>query len=178
MKKTFVIILTLIGFITFGQENKLDRTDNELILIEPTELDKLYVKALNSRFDLILASGWNYVELNEYGMRIKNLNVSDRYKFLTEKELIDLSLKEKKTINVMRVIHETIAKDTVDLNFGIVKVNAERKIHFNQGLKFKKAEFNIGCAGGNGYEPDIRFVFDQQENNWKIISNRFITTAE
>mgnify|MGYP003676888110 CR=1 FL=1 len=30
MKKTFVIILTLIGFVTFGQENKLDRIESEV----------------------------------------------------------------------------------------------------------------------------------------------------
>ncbi len=34
LKKTFVIILTLIGFVTFGQENKLDRIDSEVNLIE------------------------------------------------------------------------------------------------------------------------------------------------
>jgi hypothetical protein len=33
LKKTFVIILTLIGFVTFGQENKLDRINNEVNLI-------------------------------------------------------------------------------------------------------------------------------------------------
>ncbi|WP_304016939.1 hypothetical protein [Nonlabens dokdonensis] len=30
MKKTFAIILTLIGFVTFGQENKLDQIENEI----------------------------------------------------------------------------------------------------------------------------------------------------
>ena len=34
MKKTFVIILTLIGFLTFGQENKLDRINDEVNSIE------------------------------------------------------------------------------------------------------------------------------------------------
>ncbi|MEO9478798.1 MAG: hypothetical protein ABJO28_11430 [Maribacter dokdonensis] len=33
-KKTFVIILTLIGFVTFGQENKIDRIQYEVNLIE------------------------------------------------------------------------------------------------------------------------------------------------
>jgi hypothetical protein len=33
LKKTFVIILTLIGIVTFGQENKLDRIENEVNLI-------------------------------------------------------------------------------------------------------------------------------------------------
>ena len=34
MKKAFVIILTLIGFLAFGQENNLDRIDNEVKSIE------------------------------------------------------------------------------------------------------------------------------------------------
>ena len=34
MKKTFAIILTLIGFVTFGQENKLDRINNEVKSID------------------------------------------------------------------------------------------------------------------------------------------------
>lgn len=34
MRRTFAIILTLIGFVTFGQENKLDRIDYEVNLIE------------------------------------------------------------------------------------------------------------------------------------------------
>ncbi|QJP35418.1 hypothetical protein F0365_13925 [Nonlabens sp. Ci31] len=34
MKKAFVIILTLIGFLAFGQENKLDRIENEVKFIE------------------------------------------------------------------------------------------------------------------------------------------------
>jgi hypothetical protein len=34
MKKAFVIILTLIGFLAFGQENNLDRIENEVKSIE------------------------------------------------------------------------------------------------------------------------------------------------
>lgn len=34
MRKTFVIIFTLIGFLTFGQENNLDRIDNKVNSIE------------------------------------------------------------------------------------------------------------------------------------------------
>lgn len=34
MKKTFVIVFILIGFITFGQENKLDQIKNQVELIE------------------------------------------------------------------------------------------------------------------------------------------------
>ena len=130
--------MTLIGFITFGQENKLDQNENRLNSIEPTELDSLYVRALNSRFDLTLSSGWNYVEMNNYGKRIADLNVSDRYKFLSNEELIDLSIKEKKTINIIRLTHKIIAKDTIDIIFGDVTVTAKRGIFFYRGIKFKK----------------------------------------
>ena len=101
MRTTLTIILTLIGFLTFGQGNKLAEDGKPVFDIKPEILDSLYVKALNNRIDLLLQSGWHYVELNEYGKRIKNLNVSDRYKFLTTEELFDLSLKEKKTINIL-----------------------------------------------------------------------------
>ncbi len=93
MRATITIILTLIGFLTFGQKTSFDEERKLVYKIKPEILDSLYVKALNNRFDLLLQSGWQYVEMNEYGSRIKNLNVSDRYKFLTTDELIDLSIK-------------------------------------------------------------------------------------
>ena len=161
---------------SFGQENKLDETAIIISNIEPQILDNLYVKALNNRFDLILQSGWHYVEMNEYGKRIKNLNLSDRYKFLTTDELINLSLKEKKAINVLRVVHNIISKDTVDINFGYLGFKGKRKLHYYKGLRFKKAEITIDCGGTNGYQPDIRFVFDSLTNEWKIKQNRFIKT--
>ena len=171
MKNTFVIILTLIGFLSFGQENEPN-------LLEKNQLDSIYVKALNSRFDLLLSSGWKYIELNENGERISKLNVSDRYKFLTNDELIDLSIKEKKTIRVLRLTHKIIGIDTVDVNFGIVNVTGKRKIHFNNGLRFKKADFALECGGTNGYVPDMRFVFDREKNNWKLIDGKYKIPSE
>jgi hypothetical protein len=155
--------------LTFGQENKLAENEKIAFKIEPETLDSLYVKALNNSFDLLLQSGWQYVEMNEYGSRIKNLNVLDRYKFLTTDELIDLSIKEKKTINVLRVVHNVISKDTVDINFGYLGFKGKRKLHFYKGIRFKKAEITVGCGGTNGYQPDIRFVFDRLMNEWKTI---------
>ena len=116
--------------------------------------------------------------MNNYGKRIADLNVSDRYKFLSNEELIDLSIKEKKTINIIRLTHKIIAKDTIDIIFGDVTVTAKRGIFFYRGIKFKKAEFSVGCRGTNGYQPDIRFVYDEKEKKWNILTNRFITTAE
>tara|TARA_R110001632_G_scaffold57393_3_gene140243 strand:- start:75 stop:587 length:513 start_codon:yes stop_codon:yes gene_type:complete len=170
--------LTLIGFLSFGQENNLDRNNNGLKSIEPSELDSIYVQALNSRLDLILSSGWKYVELNEYGKRISNLSASDRYKFLTNEELIKLSLKNKKSIRVSRLTHKVIGIDTVDINFGVVNVKAKRKIHFNNGLKFKKADFLLQCGGTNGYEPDLRFVYNESTEKWEIESGRYSITPD
>lgn len=170
-KNVLTIILTLISFLTFGQETELNT-------IEIIELDSIYVRALNNRFDLLLSSGWKYVELNENGKRISKLNVSDRYKFLTNGELIDLSIKEKKTIRVLRLTHKIIGIDTVDVNFGIVNITGKRKIHFNNGLKFKKADFALECGGTNGYVPDMRFIFDQKKNNWELTDGKYKIPSE
>ena len=178
LRTTLTIILTLIGLLTFGQENKLDEDGKLVFEIKPEILDSLYVKALNNRIDLLLQSDWHYVEMNEYGSRIKNLNVPERFKFLTTDELIDLSIKEKRTINVLRVVHNVISKDTIDINFGYIRFKGKRKLHFYKGIRFKKAEITVSCGGTNGYQPDIRFVFDNITNEWKIIKNRFIKTND
>ena len=156
---------------SFGQETELNS-------IEKSEIDSIYVKALNSNFVLLLSSGWKYIELNENGKRISNLNVSDRYKFLTNEELIDLSIKQRKTIKIYRLTHKIIGIDTVDVNFGIVNVTGKRKIHFNNGLKFKKADFALDCGGTNGYEPDMRFVFDRKKNNCELIDGKYKIPTE
>lgn len=169
LKQTFVIILTLIGFLSFGQEYNS--------VIEPSELDSIDVKALNSRLDLLLSSGWKYIEMNESGQRISNLDVAE-FKFLNNEELIDLSIREKKTIRVLRLTHKIIATDTVDVNFGIVNVTGKRKIHFNNGLKFKKADFMLECGGTNGYVPDMRFVLNRELNEWILTDGRYAITSE
>jgi hypothetical protein len=171
LRKAYVIILTFIGFLSFGQEKELNS-------IKPSELDSIYVQALNSRFDLLLSSGWKFIELNENGNRISKLNVSDRYKFLTNEELIDLSIKQKKIVQVLRLTHKIIGIDTVDVNFGIVNVTGKRKIHFNNGLKFKKADFALECGGTKGYVPDMRFVFDREKNNWELIDGKYKIPTE
>ena len=178
MRIKIAIILSLIGFLNFGQETKLDENGKLVYKVEPEVLDTLYVKALNNRFDLILQSGFHYVEMNEYGNRIKNSNVSDRYKFLTTNELIDLSIKEKSTIDILRVVHKVISKDTIDINFEYIRFKGIRKLHFYKGIRFKKAEITVGCGATIGYQPDIRFAFDSLKNKWEIIENRFIRKNE
>lgn len=159
MRILTIFILTLLNLNSFSQE----------LNISPAELDSLYVKALNNNYGHILSSGWKYVELNKYGSRIKNLNVSDRYKFFTYEELIKLSLKRNENISLIRLTHEIISKDTIDINFGTVILSAKRQIHFNNGLRFIKANLGISCGGTNGYQPDVRFVFNEEKKIWKLI---------
>jgi len=175
MKITFTIIAFISLSIGFCQNSKPNGMSNS---ISPKLLDSLYVVALNNRFDWILQSGWNYVEMNEYGTRIKNLNVSDRYKFISNEELINLSIKEKKSLSMLRVVHKIVAEDTIDINFGNVSVTGKQKIYFYHGLRFKKGYFAIICGGTEGYKPDIRFVLDKQKNSWKILNNRFVKMPE
>ncbi|WP_460219321.1 hypothetical protein [Psychroserpens sp. MEBiC05023] len=143
-----ILFLTLASSSVSGQNNSIDST----------ELDNLYVQALNNRFDLLLSSGWKYIELNEYGSRIEGLDVSDRYKFLTNKELTDLSIKEKKKINAFRVTHKIISKDTIDINFDLV--------------------FTDNGKETNGYQPGIRFVFNKKNKAWDILSNGYLLKSE
>jgi hypothetical protein len=115
--------------------------------------------------------------MNESGQRISNLDVAE-FKFLNNEELIDLSIREKKTLRVLRLTHKIIATDTVDVNFGIVNVTGKRKIHFNNGLKFKKADFMLECGGTNGYVPDMRFVLNRELNEWILTDGRYAITSE
>ncbi len=174
----FVIILTLTGFLSFGQDIKLESRNNISDPINEAELDSLYIRALNNRFDLILQSGLKYVEMNTPGKRISKSSASKYFKFLTDDELIDLSIKEKKTIHILRLGHKIIAKDTVDINFGNVSVTAKRGIFLKHGIHFKKANFSLACGGTKDYQPDMRFVFNRKQKRWDLKINRFFNGEE
>ena len=52
--------------------------------IDKETLDSIYIKALNSRFDLLLSSGQKFIEPNEQTERIKNnFDHNGVYKFLS-----------------------------------------------------------------------------------------------
>ncbi len=99
-------------------------------------------------------------------------------KFLANRELIKLSLKKRKSIGIIRMSHKIVAKDTIDINFGTILLTAKRGLFFNHGIRFKKATFLAVCRGTNGYQPDMRFVFNQKENRWDILTNQFITETK
>jgi len=147
------------------------------VRLESTELDDLYILAMSYRIDLALQRGPFYFENTENTERIKD-RPELYFRFYSRDELTRIALKKKRTITAIRVVHNIISKDTVDFNFGKVDVNAKRKIHFNKGLRFVKSNFSVACGGTSGYSPDMRFVYDEKANEWKIIINRFIGIDE
>lgn len=162
LNKASFLFLILIQFDSFGQEKGLS-------LAKQNQLDSIYVQMLNDRLDSLSLTNSEYIELNEVGKRIARLNVSKHYRFLTNSELIDLSIKKKETIPVLRLTHNAIGVDTIDVNTGFVNVTGKRKIYFNKGLRFKKGYFGLSCKGTNGYVPDRRFVFNNIQNRWLLI---------
>jgi len=151
-----LIILFLIPDLIFGQSDNLSSAG----------LDSMYIKTLQSQIDLPLISGHKYFEINENTNRIKNLVGVDVFKFKTYDELIDEAIKSKKTLTIYRVTHKVISTDTVDVNIGQLYISAKRAIHFNHGLRLKKADIKLSCGGTNGYKPTCRFVFDKTDEKW------------
>jgi len=158
MRTILILIFSfLIPDLIFGQSDNLSLA----------ELDSMYVKTLDSQIELALSSGHKYFEINENTDRIKDMYEVGVFKFKTNDELVDEAIKRKKILTVYRVAHKVISADTVDVNIGQLCVSAKRAIHFNHGLKFKKANFGLLCSGTNGYVPTCRFVFDKTDEKWK-----------
>jgi len=136
-------------------------------------LDSIYLKALNSRIDLQLSSGWKFIEPNEQTERIKNnFDQNSVYKFLSSDKLFDYAYKHGKTLKLYRVTHKQISKDTIDINFGDLSLVVRKGIYFKNGLRFREANYSIACGGTNGYIPDFRFVYDKKNKTWNIIDDR------
>lgn len=142
--------------------------------IDKQTLDSIYLKALNSRIDLQLSSGWKFIEPNEQTERIKNnFDHNSVYKFLSSDELFDYAYKHGKTLKLYRVSHKQISKDTIDINFGDLALKVKKGIFFKNGLHFREAIYTIACGGTDGYTPDYRFVYDKQTKTWKIVGGRY-----
>ncbi|MFK7747598.1 MAG: hypothetical protein AB8B65_04360 [Kordia sp.] len=138
--------------------------------ITTATIDSLYVKALNNRFDLTLSSGYISLEPTAESKRIKNKQVSNRYKFPSSEELKIRALQEKKTIGLIRLGHKIISNDTIDINLTNVGYTAEQIKHSN-GIVVSNEIFAISCGGTKGYQPSMRFVYDKIKNDWILIYN-------
>lgn len=160
MKVLFTLTL-IFGFWhqSVGQTDAIDRSD----------LDSLYIRTLRSQFDLLLSSGHKYFEVNENTVRIKDKIDIPVYSFLSDEQLIDKAIKNNGSLTVYRVTHKVISPDTVDININTVVLAAKRSIHFDNGLKTKKAQYFISCGGTNGYVPTARYAFDHNTKAWTKI---------
>ena len=160
------IILTISIIISLGFQ--ISNSDK-------SEIENLYAEALNHRFDLLLTSGYKYIEINEMTSQVKDkIPTNSIYKFLNNEELIKLALREKRDLNIYRMTHREISNDTIDINFSHLRLSAKKKVHWNKGLKFKKAEFRLSCGGTDVYEPDFRFVKQTKTDDWKLVKNKFV----
>lgn len=157
------IALAFITLATFAQTPSIDRGDS----ITRTGLDSLYIRAIHDRIDLNLTAGHKYFEVTENTVRIKNSIQVPAFKFLTHEELIRKSIRDKQQLNVYRVVHQIISRDTVDINVGVVTVRGKRALYLNHGrLITRKGFFSIKCGGTNGYVPTERFVYNRNTRAW------------
>ncbi|MGH1387977.1 hypothetical protein [Kordia sp.] len=164
------LVFTLLFFCLVQTESY---AQNEKITAET--IDNLYVKALNNRFDIMLSSGYTSLEPTAESKRIKNKQVSNRYKFPSSDELKTRSLQEKRTIRLIRLGHKIISKDTIDINFGNVGYTAKEVKH-SAGRIQTYIDIAVSCGGTKGYQPSIRFVYDKTKNDWILIYNSSIVT--
>ncbi len=156
------ILLFLISTYVFSQQSSIDANT----------IDTLCIKALNNRFDVMLRSGYTYLKPTAQSKRLKNANVSNRYKFLSLDELRKISLKEKKTIYLTRITHKIISKDTIDINLSTVGYKVKRKLFRNIN------EFSLSCGGTKGYQPSMRFVYDKVKKDWILIHNSSVVADD
>jgi len=155
----------------------LETIPNNQEQIDKQTLDSIYIKALNSRFDLQLSSGQKFIEPNEQTERIKNnFDHNSVYNFLSADELFDYAYKHGKTLKLYRVTHKQISKDTIDINFVDLSLIVKKGVFFKNGLHFREANYSIECCGTNGYIPDFRFAYDKEKNIWKIIGGSYKLT--
>ena len=141
----------------------LKTTPKNLEQVDKQRLDSIYIKALNSRFDLQLSSGWKFIEPNEWTERIKNyFDHNSVYKFLSSDELFDYAYKNGKILKLYRITHKQISKDTIDINFGDITLKVKKGIFFKNGLHFREVNYSLACGGTDGYIPDFRFVYDKK----------------
>lgn len=154
MRISIIYILT-IGTLTnvFGQ----------LDSVRTADLDSMYLKTIHSRIDLMLSSGHKYFRVDKNTERIKDIVNVDIFRFMTENDLINKSIKEKKTIRVYFLTHKIISNDTVDINIGDASLTAKKT------LWKRKANFAVSCGGTNGYVPTARFAYNRSTMTWDKI---------
>jgi hypothetical protein len=135
-------------------------------VIEPSELDSLYLRALGLRWDLLRSPQYKYFEINSNTERIKDLSISPIFKFVSIPELNELSKNKKRGIDVYRMDHKVISADTIDISLYILTAYSKEDV------------FICVVKGGGtlGYHTDIKFALRKEDSTWEVIENRFDTS--
>ncbi len=136
--------------------------------LKQADIDTLYVKALEQRFDWMLSSGYKYIDIENQSVAPQKVFRNNMIKILSQNEIIEISRKEKKEFTVYRMSYKIISKDTVDINFSEYKLKGLKRNGKNSPL----AEINERKCCDRDYKPDIRFVL--KENKWQIIRSKFV----
>ncbi len=152
--------ISIIVILTIGT---LNNVFGQLDSVKTSDLDSMYLKTIHSRFDLMLSGGHKYFRVDKNTERIKDVVNVDIFKFMTENDLINKSIKEKKPIRVYFLTHKVISTDTVDINMGDASLTAKKR------LWKRKANFSVSCGGTNGYVPTARFAYNRSTMTWDKI---------
>ena len=145
MKKTFVIILTLIGFVTFGQENKLDRIRNEINLPSSKEL---------------LIGKWVFVKA------VDTLGNEFRTEVVSKPVTVSIIMSDIK-INNDYTFHESLRIDPENIYRGTWKIKNDNEIQYKRET--------IAENSNTGYTTDViieltnQIMIVQNESNCKYI---------
>ena len=135
--------------------------------LKQNDIDTLYVKALEQRFDWMLSSGYKYVDIQSQSDAPQKVFLNNMIKVLSQNEITEISRKEKKEFKVYTMSYRIISNDTVDVNFSEYKLKGLKRKGKNSPL----AEISECNCGVEVYQPDFRFVLT--ENRWQIIMSKF-----
>ena len=122
--------------------------------------------AISERLDLALTKGYKYIDLeNQANVSQKKFSQSV-IKILPQSEIIKISRKENKELEVYTIEYHAISKDTVNIFFGRYYLRAFNKKSKRQPLA-EIREMKLEQK-----KPDIQFVLI--DNEWKIIKSIYI----
>lgn len=156
MKK--ILFLLLITTFSFSQEKALT----------VAQIDSIYVKAIKNLTLLKSSKEITYFELDSINSKYKNELESEVFKFYDNDKLSSISLKDRKSIPLLRL--EFYIDDDRNVNFYFYYI-------FFKATKIKKSrhiEISIENPGRPSHmQPDIIFTFDKMTNSWKITKNEY-----
>lgn len=156
MKK--LLVLLFITTFSFSQEKELTIS----------QIDSIYIKAINSLTMLKSLKEITYFELDSINSKYKNELENNVFKFYDDDKLSIVSIKEKKSIPILRV--EFYIDNDKNVNFYFYYI-------FFKATKIKKSksiEISIENPGRpNHIEPDIIFTYDKINSSWKITKNEY-----